>query len=62
MMQYLFLEIRVTKTVSARHLLYKQWLCKCYKVYEGTSNLTQGRKCKKTKTSFPKESVENADL
>ena len=27
-----------------------------------TSNLTQGRKCRKTKTSFPKESVENADL
>ena len=27
-----------------------------------TSNLTQGRRCGKKKTSFPKESVENADL
>ena len=26
------------------------------------SNLTQGRRFRKTKTSFPKESVENADL
>ena len=27
-----------------------------------TSNLTQDRKCRKTKTSFPKKLVENADL
>ena len=27
-----------------------------------TSNLTKGRKCRKTKTSFPKKSVENARL
>ena len=35
--------------------------CKCYKIYKGyiEFNLTQRRR---QKASFPKESVENADL
>ena len=38
--------------------------CKCHKVYEGCIkfNSTQCKSAKRQKTSFTKESVENADL
>ena len=37
--------------------------CKCYKVYEGYMEFDTTQKVQKEKkTSFPKESVENADL
>ena len=49
--------------VSDTHLLYKQWLCKCYRVYEGYIEFgTMQKGSEKQKTSFPKESIENGDL
>ena len=46
------------------HLLYKEPLCKCYKVYEDYIKFdTKRHKTEKAqKGSFPKESVENVDL
>ena len=55
-----------TKTQITWHL-YKQRICKCYKVTEDyikfdTSQAENTKSAELWKTSFPKESVENADL
>ena len=56
-----------TKTQSTWHLLYKQWLYKCYKVYEDyiefdTEQVESTKSAERQKNSFPKEKVENEDL
>ena len=48
--------------VSDTHLLYKQWLCKCYRVYEGYIEFHTMQKGSEKQTSFPKESIENGDF
>ena len=55
-----------TKTQSSWHLLNKQWLYKCFKVYEDyiefeTEKEENAKSTERQKTSFPKERVENAD-
>ena len=62
-MQYHFLEISVNK--NTEHLtLILIMQCNCHKVYENyiKFNSTQCKKPRKTKASFIKELVENADL
>ena len=49
MMQYFFLEVSVNKNTSAWHLLYKQWLCKCYRFYEDYLKLDTRQKVQKDK-------------
>ena len=58
-----------TKTQITWHLHKQRW-CKCYKIYEDyikfdaeqAENTKSAERLKKKNDSFPKESVENADL
>ena len=52
---------------STWHLLYKQWLYKCYEVHEDqiefqTEQVENTTSAERQKNSFPKEKVENEDL
>ena len=63
MTQYFFLEISENKN-TAWNLLYKQWLCKCYKVYEDYVEFDTNAKYAQEdkKTSLQEESLENPVL
>ena len=55
------------KSQKTWHLLYKHWLCKCFKVYEDyiefdTEQAENTKRAEKQNTIFPKESIEKADL
>ena len=53
----------MTKPKNTWYLLYKQWLCKYYKAYEGYIEFDTMQKAQKDKkASFTKELEENADL
>ena len=50
--RYLFLEIienKNKKWVPDTHLVYKQWLCKCYEVYENYIEFYTMQKAHKNK-------------
>ena len=66
MAQYLLLKIREKKKTQSTSYLYKQWLCNenVLKFINVTLNSIQHKvkSVAKQKTSFPKESIENADF